>query len=154
MPRNRLKAKGRRDRGSFVSLPHEVLNHSKFTRLSGNAVKLLLDLYSQYRGKNNGDFSAPWSRMCKRGWRSKGTLQRALNELRDIGWIITTRYGGLNRCSLYAVSFQPIDECGGKLDIPSTRTAPGDWKEIENPTPYMYQTGTPTVPVGRGGAAN
>ena len=154
MSRNRLKSKGRRDRGSYVQLPHEVLNHQNFTGLSGNAVKLLLDLYSQYRGKNNGDLSAPWSRMSKRGWRSKGTLHRAIKELLTFGWIKISRYGGLNRCSLYAVTFKAVDECGGKLDIPSTQTAPGDWNEIKNATPYVYQLGTPTVPVGNDNAAN
>ena len=129
MARNRLRAKGRSERGSFVMLPHEILNHPNFTGLSAYAVKLLIDLYSQYRGKNNGDFSVPWSRMSNRGWHSRGTLNRALKELVTTGWIIHTRHGGRDhRCSLYAVTFKPVDECGGKLDLSSTHTALGYWK--------------------------
>jgi len=42
---------------------------------------------------------------------------------------VQTRQGWNNHCSLYAVTFHPIDECGGKLDINSSRTAFGWWKE-------------------------
>jgi len=154
MARNRLRAKGRSDRGSYVMLPHEILNHPNFTGLTPYAVKLLIDLYSQFRGQNNGDLSAPWTRMSKRGWRSKGTLYSALKELLSKGWIIVSRHGGLNRCSLYAVTFKPVDDCKGKIDIPSTTIAPGDWKKIENRTLYVYQPGTPTVPVSHTGAEN
>jgi hypothetical protein len=128
MAKNRLRVKGRADRGSFVALPHEILNHPNFTGLDSHAVKMLIDLYSQYRGKNNGDFSATWSRMKGRGWHSKGTLNRALKELLSKGWIITSRQGWRNHCSLYAVTFKPVDECGGKLDESATLTPLGYWK--------------------------
>ncbi len=120
--------KGRSPNGSFVQLPHRLLNEPKFLGLSGNAVKLLLDLFSQFKGKNNGDFSIAWSRMKARGWRSKSTLHRAKDELIAAGMITTTRQGGLGFCSLYAVTWLAIDECGGKLDIEPTRVAQGTWR--------------------------
>jgi hypothetical protein len=74
----------------------------------------------------NGDLCAAYdSVLHKRGFRSKGTVSRALDELRQFGWILTSRQGGRNQCSLYALIFQAIDDCKGKIDIAPTTTAPG-----------------------------
>ena len=62
------------------------------------------------------------------GWTSKGTVDKALNELLARGFIEQTRQGGRNKCSLYAVSWLAIDECGGKLDVSDTRVASNLWK--------------------------
>ena len=110
-------------------LPHAILRHQNFVALSPYAIKLLIDLYMNFNGKNNGDFCATWSLMKKRGWRSEATLNNALKELMYYGWIVCTRQGGKHRASLYAVTFRAIDECGGKLDTPETATAPANWKE-------------------------
>ena len=123
------KAKGRREHGRFHMLPHACLIHENFIRLSPKAVKLLIDLCVQYNGRNNGDLCAAFTMMKKRGWRSKETLNKAINELVHYGWIMVTRRGGLNKTpNLFAVTFRPIDECDGKLDIPPTHTAPATWK--------------------------
>lgn len=116
MARDPVKHKGRRHTPSFVSLPHYVLNHPRFTELDGWTMKLLIDLCAQYKGSTNGDMSMAWSIMEKRGWRSRDTLRRARQELLSRGWIIQTRQGGRNKPSLYAVTLWAIDECGGKLD--------------------------------------
>ncbi len=133
MPISRIKAKGRQESGSFIAIPHAVLEHANYARLRPRAVKLLLDLYVQYRGTNNGDLCAAWSIMKKRGWSSRDQLQKAKRELLDTGWIVLTRQGGRHLACLYAVTFKPIDECNGKLDIRSTRTALGYWKLGFNP---------------------
>lgn len=128
MARNRRKAKGRAESGSFASIPHAVLECEAYTRLSGWAARLLLDLYCQYRGANNGDLSMEWNRMSARGWRSKDTLYKARDELIENGMILLSRQGGKHQCSLYAVTWRNIDECGGKLDVPATSVAPGYWR--------------------------
>lgn len=134
MALTREKVKSRKNGHSFVSIPHAILEHENYARLSPRSVKLLLDLYGQYRGKNNGDLCAALSIMRKRGWRSKDQLQKAKNELLETGWIIQTKQGGLGiGPNLYAVTFQAINECGGKLDIPATVTSPGNWKLILPP---------------------
>ena len=69
-----------------------------------------------------------WSVMSSKGWRSKGTLYRARDQLVDKGFIVLTRQGGMHKCSLYGVTWKPIDECNGKLDLESTRAALGTWK--------------------------
>lgn len=129
MTRRRDRHKGRSEGGTFVAIPHAVLNSPNYLALSMHARGLLFDMAVQYRGKNNGDLCAAWTLMKRRGWKSKETLGRALKELRDYGFILLTRQGGRNLCSLYALTWRPIDHCGGKLDEPSTVTAPGTWKE-------------------------
>lgn len=145
MGRSLIKTKGRREAGSYVTLPHAVLEHENFVRLHPRAVKLLLDLYAQYRGHNNGDLCAAFTVMKERGWKSKSQLQKAKEELLAKGWLVVARQGGRNKSTLYAVTFQAIDECGGKLDIGPTNTPPGNWKQLvsENKTcaPDTVQVG-------------
>lgn len=92
-------------------------------------MKLLVDAAKQYNGSNNGDLHAAWSILSGQGWRSKGTLSRAIKELIDKGFIELTRQGGKNRCSLYAITWKPIDECKGKLDVKETRVASNLWNK-------------------------
>ena len=120
--------KGRMMTDSFVRIPHHVVNHENFRTLSCRATKLLIDLLAQYRGYNNGDLAATLKMMQERGWNSSDQLQKAKNELIEKDVIIVARQGGLNKAGLYAVTFFPIDECKGKLDVASTRTAPVNWK--------------------------
>lgn len=146
MSRNRSKAKGRRETGRFIMLPLAILESQEYARLNGNAVKALVDLFSQYNGKNNGDFTAAWSVMQKRGWKSKATLYAALKVLIDLSWIVKTRQGGKHICTLYAVTWQSIDPCDGKLDIKPTSVASGSWKN-QNPVPPVDHIGTPAGPM-------
>jgi hypothetical protein len=88
------KAKARRETGPFLAVPRHVIDSPQYVALSAYGVKLLFDLYAQFRGNNNGDLSAAWSLMKQRGWHSKGTLSRAVKELLAGGWIIVTRQGG------------------------------------------------------------
>jgi hypothetical protein len=123
------QAKEKRGGGMYVPLPFDVLRSPALPALSAHAVKLLLDLLAQYNLRNNGDLTAAWTVMSKRGWKSRDTLFKAVTELESHGWIIKTRQGGRKRCNLYAVTFFAIDECGGKLDMAATTTPPGTWHQ-------------------------
>ena len=123
--------KNRTEKGSFVAIPHCVIRSHGYANLSAYAVKLLNDLLSQYYGSNNGDFQATFSLMRERGWKSKGTLNRAIKELIESGFVEVSRRGGRNKCSLYAVTFYAIDECKGKLDISATNAPTSIWKRNE-----------------------
>ncbi|GAA0707927.1 hypothetical protein [Dokdonella soli] len=127
--RTRERFKGRRTDGWFFRFPVEVLDSPRYCGLSFKARALLLDMGAQYRGHNNGDLAAPWSRMKGRGWKSKDTLQRALRELLAAGMIEQTRQGGLHAPTLYAVTWLPIDECGGKLDVRANLVPSNTWKQ-------------------------
>ena len=114
-------------------LPHELLLSNAYISLSNKAVKCLLDISAQYRGKNNGDLSCTLKLMKKCGWNSNSQLISAKNEILEKGFIVLTRQGGRNQCNLYAITWQPIDECNGKLDRPATITPLGYWKKGFNP---------------------
>ncbi len=129
----RRRNMGRQTTQPFLSLPHNVLNHDSFRTLSPRATKLLIDIAAQYRGCNNGDLCAPLSVMRKRGWKSNDQLFKARKELLDRGLILTSRQGGLNKCSLFALTWFQIDDCKGKLDTPSTDVAPHNWKLWSDP---------------------
>ena len=124
----RLRNKGRHTYKFFVMFPWDVLNHEIFRTLSPRATKLVIDIAAQYRGHNNGDLSATLSLMRDRGWNSSDQLDKAKKELVGKDVIRVARQGGLNKCNLYALTWFPIDECKGKLDIASTTTAPVNWR--------------------------
>lgn len=103
--RARKLAKGERDPGPFVALPHSVLASPVLKLISANATKLFIDLLSQYNGKNNGKLVANMGLMRQRGWRSDERLANARIELQAAGLIVETRKGSKpNRASWYAVT--------------------------------------------------
>lgn len=112
----RARHKGRSSTAPFLSIPKHVLSSDAYLCLGGWEVKLLVDIASQFNGKNNGDLTAAWSIMRHQGWKSPGTLSKALKKLLDVGLLQETRSGGRHRCTLYAVTWRGIDECKGKLD--------------------------------------
>lgn len=125
----RERFRGRRDTGWFFRMPVEVLDSPAYCGLSFKARALLFDMGAQFRGNNNGDLAAPWSWMKARGWKSKDTLRRALDELLEAGMVQLTRQGGLHCPNLYAVTWLPIDECGGKLDVKPNPVPCGLWRQ-------------------------
>jgi hypothetical protein len=124
----RSKLTGKGGGAKFFQLRIDIITHENFHSLSPKAIKLFVEFASQYNGFNNGDYCATWNMMEMRGWKSRDTLYKAIRELIDNGFVIVTRQGGKNKCSLYAFTFIAIDECGGKLDIRSTNTPPGGWR--------------------------
>ena len=125
----RRRIKGRQGIRQFLMLPHNVLNHPAFVSLNSRAVKLLLDIAVQYNGRNNGDLCAPLSLMSLRGWNSSDQLHKAKKELVRNELIMVSRQGGINKTTLFAVTWVPVDECNGKLDIAATKTAPVKWND-------------------------
>lgn len=128
-------AKEKMDGGGFARIPLSVLNSRAYIEASSHARMLLLDLFMQYRGDNNGDFCAAWKLMKHRGWRSEETLNKAKRELIDLGLIVETRKGARpNKASLYAVTWCGLDHCGGKLDI-SSQSFPRGAYRLRDPLP-------------------
>jgi hypothetical protein len=150
MSPRRDRVTGRKESGSFLGLPHAVLECRNFRLLSAHAVKLLVDLGASYRGNNNGDLCMTWKLMQPRGWKSRETLDRARRELLHFGFIELTRQGGLHSPSLYALTWKPVDACKGKLDVAPTSVASGLWREAKPPMPgrERHRNGTtPNTPV-------
>jgi hypothetical protein len=116
--------RARRSGGSFAAIPHVILQSGEYAALSARAVKLLLDVFGQFNGRNNGDLAAAPSMMRERGWKSNAMLSGALAELLDTGFLVQTRMGGRNRAALYAVTWLGVNDCEGKLDARPGSGAP------------------------------
>nr|WP_301620662.1 hypothetical protein [Stutzerimonas stutzeri] len=84
---------------------------------------------AQNNGKNNGDLSATRTMAREWGIGSPVTLQKALAELENAGWIIQTRSSLFSRhgarCALYALAWLPVNECPDKdLEVRPTSAPP------------------------------
>ncbi|MBK1643589.1 hypothetical protein CKO25_02730 [Thiocapsa imhoffii] len=77
--------------------------------LSKMARLLLIDVAHQFNGSNNGNLSMAPKTLAPYGWRSRGTLDKAIVELVAKGFLMQTRQGGRNRCSLFAMTWHGID---------------------------------------------
>ena len=122
---------GKREGGQFVAFPATVLHSTAFKELSAHALKLLMDIASQYRGNNNGDLTAAWKIMKARGWKSEETLNRAKKDLLASGLVCETRKGRRpNVCSLYALTSFALDP-DPKHDISPRGFQFGAWKQRE-----------------------
>lgn len=131
MAKSYSKSKGRSTKGGFILIPHAVLDSDSFKNLSGNAVIVLLHLIRSFKGNNNGDLSAPFSQAKHYGIGSQSTWYKAIAELINAGLILRTRDpvkkcagNPHGKCALFAITWQPINDCDGKLDVESTATAP------------------------------
>ena len=114
---SRRQQKADRDGKRFVAVPIAVIESPAYRAASGNAVKLLLELAAQFKGRNNGDLAMPWRLAHASGWASKKTLHAAKRDLLAKGLIVETRRGSRPRkASLYALTWLGLDECG-KLDM-------------------------------------
>jgi len=126
-----MNHKGRRNDKRYFGIPYSITESVNFIKMSATANKLIIDLGRQYYGRNNGDLCSTWSLMRERGWKSKETLNDALAELRHYGMIVQTQYGGLNRPSLYALSWLKVDKASRESEV-VVGQVPGGWKLKSN----------------------
>lgn len=114
--RNKRKNKSQYTPKSYFAFPHDLLDHPDFLSMKWASQALLIHMCRLYNGFNNGDISIPLSVMQKKGW-SASTLADAKKELLRKNWLSQTRQGYKKICSLFALSWIPLDDCGDKLDI-------------------------------------
>lgn len=124
------KSKGRKGSGrGFAAIPRDVIYSKDFSKLRGNAIRLLVLLAAQFKGHNNGDLTASFNCLQELGFSSKGTLSSATDELLKANFLVRTRDGFFSnpgsQCALYALTWLPVNECPGKqLTVSSTKTPP------------------------------
>lgn len=127
--KNRTKSHAIRHKGYF-KFPAVMLNAHDFYTLSPAAVKLLVDIGAQYNGYNNGDLHCARSILKKRNWTSNSQIYKAKQELIDKNWIVESRAGGFGiGPSLYAITWQPVDECKGKHSLKVSKDPIRSFKE-------------------------
>ena len=104
-----------RDSGRYITLPISVLDSKTYQALSFSARAMLIDVFSQFKGENNGSLVACDKFLKPRGWRSKATIFKTINELRESGLLILTRQGMRpNKASLYGVAWFGL---GKRVDV-------------------------------------
>lgn len=153
MARNKQKQKA-----SFAGIPRVVMECPDYINLSGSAIRLLNEMAYQFKGGNNGDLCPAWTLMKVRGFCSKSTLSKAIQELVAAEMIILTRQGHFirNKASLYALTWESIDECLSKrLDESPTRIPSRHFslerqqgwpRKSDSPVQKLYRKATETVP--------
>ena len=104
----------RRVKGGFASIDRYVIECDIFKSLGPNSVKLLLLMACDYKGNNNGDLSATYSKY-KDYFGSSQTLFNARDELERKGFIAVNCYGGMSYGgyklpTLYALTWLPVDD--------------------------------------------
>lgn len=101
----------RKKGGRFIGIPYHVANSGSFGSLRAPEVKLLIDLLTQYHGKNNGCLSPCHALLKKRGWASS-SLYRTFTSLVHNGFLVVTRQGWKVRgkATLVAITWNGIDE--------------------------------------------
>lgn len=128
------------------NLPTALTEEEDFYSLSGSALKLLIEIGRQYKGHNNGDLTATLSMLRRRGWNSNHKITRALKELIAKNLIILTRHGGMGiGPNLYAITWQPINQCKGKLEVEPTSTAPRKLRHITTTPHPLSGRQVPTI---------
>lgn len=104
-------------KGAWV-LPKALMEHPDFRELPPSAMKVLMVLGCQYNGRNNGDLAATEKMLKDWDGMAKGTLAKALRELRERRIIYKTRVHqrGVDgaKPALYALSWLVIDPCPEK----------------------------------------
>ena len=147
-----------KQKASFAGIPRVVMECPDYINLSGSAIRLLIEMACQFKGGNNGDLCTAWTLMKVRGFCSKSTLSKAIQELVATEMIMLTRQGHFirNKASLYALTWESIDECLSKhLDESPTRIPSRnfslerqqDWpRKLDKPVRKLYRKGTESVP--------
>src|ERR1700687_259261 len=84
-----MKEKQRR----YIKIDDRVFLSDAFATLPSGALKLGIDMRTQFKGSNNGNINATMSELAHRGWTSPDTLYRALKKLLARGLVDRTRVG-------------------------------------------------------------
>jgi hypothetical protein len=126
---NRRHLRRRRTGDYYAYIPVEVLTSDAHKSLPYYARAVLVAIAAQYRGNNNGDLAMTWQTGLSFGIWSKSHLVASLSELQHRGLIQKTKQGGKKPLgpTLYAITWQPIDDLRGKIASGPTTTPTNAW---------------------------
>ena len=98
----------------YAAIDHAVIDSPAFSKLTGEAVRLLVIMSRQHNGSNNGRLQATHSYSKYRGIASNNTLAKAISSLIARGFVYRTRSHGIdcatgkNVPALYALTWLPL----------------------------------------------
>lgn len=89
-----INAKGRnKGEGQYMPLPYNLTRSAAFRRLSGNALKVFIEIRSRFNGANNGRLSLSFQDAADLLGMSKSSVKRAFDELVEKGFLKKRREG-------------------------------------------------------------
>ena len=91
--RRRTEANGRSTPEQFIALPYSMVGSDAWRNLSGNALKTLIEMYSRFNGRNNGQLCLSYADAAKRLKLGHATIRRAFDELQAKGFIQLVKRG-------------------------------------------------------------
>lgn len=89
----RTMANGRSVPEQFMQLPYSMVQSDAWRSLSGPALKILIELYSRFNGKNNGLLSLSYADAAKKLALGHATIGRAFDELQVKGFVRLIKRG-------------------------------------------------------------
>ena len=132
--------------GTYVKLPHKVIDCENYRMLSDAARGLLVDAARLFNGRNNGDIALTETLMRPLGWRGKRKLIQSRHELEHYGFLRVTRQGGKHKVpTLYALTWVNIQSCNGQHDEPPTDKPTEDFL-VDKPRWVREKREAPTFP--------
>lgn len=81
----------KKERG--VYLTHEMMTSKPFRKLSGSAIKVLLEISARHNGFNNRKIVCSYKQLADNLGLGKTTVSDALKELQELGFIVCTKLG-------------------------------------------------------------
>ena len=138
-----VNAKGRnKGEGQYMLLPYSLTKSTAFRHLSGNALKVFIELRSRFNGANNGRLSLSYQDAADLLGMSKSSVKRAFDELVEKGFLKRRREGQWygRMAAEYIVTTEAHD---GHL-------ATHDWKRWTPPKSRKSRSSVPGRPAKRG----
>ena len=136
------RSKRQKQEGSYLSLPYSTLNSPAWRSLSGAAIKVLLELHTRFKGKNNGRVFLSLNDAAENLGIGKATVQRAYGELEAKGFIVKVKAGNwYNRqAHEWRLTMKHTEGSKGKREPPTH-----DWKAWK-PPPKKRKRGSNSKP--------
>lgn len=132
--KRKMLPNGRNDgRGSFVSLPHRVLDSAAYNSLAQTPRALLVALARRFNGHNNGSlYLSVEDAMAMTGLTDHRSATRAFNALQEVGLIVMTKdsffsvkTNDSNRARCWMLTWQPAFDRPAGMDFLDYEPAPG-----------------------------
>lgn len=146
-----MRPDGRSKSGDrFVALPHYLLKSDAWTTLSGDAAKLLVEIWKRHNGANNGEIAFSVREAEDIGLK-KSVAARALNDLVDRGFLVVTRASAFtvksrqSRC--WRITAEPVGDAPATKDFmrwsPPADSPPSGTVNGSNPHAGKSRTQSP-----------
>lgn len=106
----------RKSEGQFLPLPYSQIKSLAWRSLSGNAVRLWLEIHTRFNGSNNGRLTLSFAEAADTLGLGKASIQRAYRELEEKGFLALEKRGNWysRRAHEWRLTTKPTDRVKGR----------------------------------------